>query len=233
MRCSWRCGLGESVPRLLCPVRLWLVLRAHRCILLPSVEGALGVVTHLKPAKWDNWQEDWVIVKTDRHERSILGGDSEAGQPLYCLVLTRIQSLAGRGLTSLMIADFLACRIAPLQHRVRPARKYTGGTNATQVVRLPDSAISGAMLRTMLEKLCMDNISKMTNSPPNGCQPLSTNQGAKDFLLKEMLTLDDLDLAVHQLRDSSQASQCWGPRATKGLAMIKLLNFNIDCLLKK
>jgi hypothetical protein len=47
-------------------------------------------------------------------------------------VLERIQFLAEKGLTSMMVMrDFLSKRITPLQERARPVWLYTGENDAT------------------------------------------------------------------------------------------------------
>jgi hypothetical protein len=61
------------------------------------------------------------------------------------------------------------------------------------------------VLDTMLSKLCSNSISDgLINSPPS-CLPIFTDQVVRSKLLKEMPTLDDIDVVVRQVRDAS-----WG-----------------------
>jgi hypothetical protein len=83
-------------------------------------------ITPLTPGKWDCWREDWVIVKTDIHDRRELLTSAPMSkrshwervpdlQSAYDPVVKRIQYLVEKVLASMMVLfDFLFWRIAPL-----------------------------------------------------------------------------------------------------------------------
>jgi hypothetical protein len=60
------------------------------------------------------------------------------------------------------------------------------------------------LLDTMLSKLCSDLITNDLINPPPSCLPIFMDQVARSKLLKEMPTLDDIDVVVRQVRDASQ-----------------------------
>jgi hypothetical protein len=80
----------------------------------------------LSPGKWDQWRVDWVIVQTDVHDRLALPTSEPTGrcslwekipdlQSAYDPMLRRIEFLAEKGMTSLMVlSNFLSRCIAPL-----------------------------------------------------------------------------------------------------------------------
>jgi hypothetical protein len=60
------------------------------------------------------------------------------------------------------------------------------------------------VLDVMLLKVCSDSISDDRINPPPSCLPIFMDQAARSKLLKEMPTLDDIDVAVRQVRDVSR-----------------------------
>jgi hypothetical protein len=89
-------------------------------------------------------------------------------------VVMRIRFLAEKGLTSMMVMfDFLSKHIAPLQLCARPTWLHTGENDTTRLERGRGSDLDLRVLESILSKLSMD--------------PL---------LLKEMPTLDDIDIAL-------------------------------------
>jgi hypothetical protein len=57
----------------------------------------------------------------------------------------------------------------------------------------------------MLSKLCSNPVSDDFINPPPSYLPIFMDQATRSKLLKEMPTLDDIDVAVRQVRDAS-----WG-----------------------
>jgi hypothetical protein len=55
------------------------------------------------------------------------------------------------------------------------------------------------MLDAMLSKLCTDPISTDFVNPPTPCKPIFLDQATRSKLLKEMPTLDDIDITVRHV----------------------------------
>jgi hypothetical protein len=73
---------------------------------------------------------------------------------------------------------------------------YTGENDATQLEHGHMTDLGMRVLDAMLSKLSFDLISyDLLNSPPS-CLPIFMDQAAMLKLLKEMPTLDDIDVAV-------------------------------------
>jgi hypothetical protein len=88
-------------------------------------------------------------------------------------VLKRIQFLAEKGLTSLMVlSDFLSRCIAPLQQCAFTARLYTRENDATQLEHGHETDLSMKVMDTMLLKLCSDPISNDFINPLSSCLPI-------------------------------------------------------------
>jgi hypothetical protein len=60
------------------------------------------------------------------------------------------------------------------------------------------------VLDTMLGKLSPDLISPDFIIPPAACTPICLDQSTRMKLLKELPTLDDIDIAVWQVGDQSR-----------------------------
>jgi hypothetical protein len=119
-------------------------------------------------------------------------------------MLKRIQFLAQMGLTSLMVLfDFLSKRITPLRHRAHPAWMYTGENKTTQLERGHGSDLDSRVLDGMLSKLSVDLSSGNFINPSVPCMPICFNQAMRSQLLKDMPTLDNIDITTQQMGDQS------------------------------
>jgi hypothetical protein len=178
-----------------------------------QTKGPPMYITALSPSKWDRWREDWVIMQADAHNRLVLPtttlmdrcSDSEKVPDLqraYNPVLQRIQFLAEKGLTSMIVLhDFMSKRIAPLQECTRTAWLYSGENDATRLEHGPRMDLEPGVLDLMLSKLSTDPSFIDFITPPAHCMPINMNQAARSLLLKAMLTLDNIDIAVWQWGD--------------------------------
>jgi hypothetical protein len=93
---------------------------------LHRTKGLAVYIATLSPDLWDHWRDDWVIMQADIHDRMELLTDAPTGshnswekvpdlQRDYRPVLKRIQFLADKGLTSMMVLfHFLSKRITLL-----------------------------------------------------------------------------------------------------------------------
>jgi hypothetical protein len=133
-------------------------------------------------------------------------------------VLDRIQYLAERGLTSLMVLnDFLSKRLAPLQDRAtRPAWMYTGANDIMRLERGPGSSLNSDLLATCLKALTTYQFSAELVTPPASCAPICMDQATRTALLATMPTLDDVDIAVVQRGDLSRGVTIPGTTVTGG-----------------
>jgi hypothetical protein len=97
-------------------------------------------------------------------------------QQAYNPVLERIQFLAEKGLTSLMVMrDFLSKRITPLQERARTAWLYTRENDATRLEPSHGMDLETGVLETMLLKLSTDPSSIDFVTPPVHYMPICTD----------------------------------------------------------
>jgi hypothetical protein len=120
-------------------------------------------------------------------------------------VLRRIRVLAENGLTLMMVLfDFLSKRIAPLQLRARPAWIYTEENDAMRLERGSGPDLDPTVLARMLQKLSFDPSSDDFINPSARCMPLCLDQATRLLLLKELPTLDYIDIAVRQTGDQSR-----------------------------
>jgi hypothetical protein len=104
----------------------------------------------------------------------------------------------------MVVFDFLSKCIAPLQLCARPTWMYTGENDATQLEH-GSGLDSDLTVRTgMLSKLSIDPSSNDFINPPVRCTPLCLDQATRSLLLKELPTLDDIDIAVRQMGDQSR-----------------------------
>jgi hypothetical protein len=133
-------------------------------------------------------------------------------------MLDRIQYLAERGLTSLMVLhDFLSRRLAPLQDRAtRPAWMYTGVNDIMRLERGTGSSLDSKLLATCLKALTTDQFSAELVAPPASCGAICMDQAARTALLAAMPTLDDVDIAVVQRGDLSRGVTIPGATVTGG-----------------
>jgi hypothetical protein len=119
-------------------------------------------------------------------------------------VVERIQFLVEKGLTSMMVVfDFLLKRITPLQQHACPAWLYIGENVTTRLERGRGIELDPKVLDAMLSKLSSDPISADFVNPPLPCMLIFLDQATRSKLLKEMPTLDNIDITVWQVGDAS------------------------------
>jgi hypothetical protein len=112
-------------------------------------------------------------------------------------VIERIKHLTSRGLSVMMVLhDFLLRRIAPLQDRAHPAWLYIGEGDTTRLDHGCDSSLAQDALGTLLVRLSSDLSSVNFITPPAVCAPMCSDQVMWTRLLRELLMLDDIDIAV-------------------------------------
>jgi hypothetical protein len=103
----------------------------------------------------------------------------------------------------MVMFDFLSKCIAPLQHHACLAWMYTGENDTMQPKRGRGSDLDPKVLDGMLSKLSVDPSSGDFINPLVPCMPICLYQAVRSLLLKEMLTLDDIDIAARQTGDQS------------------------------
>jgi len=174
-------------------------------------------------AHWDRWREDWVIVETETVDRLRPSTSAPAGDRTiweeapemdeqFGPVLTRIAELGTAGLTSTMVAaDFLRRRIAPLQERTRPAWLYTGLEDATRLARGRDSVVDDAVLTEMLRLLTNDHADASSTRLPERVVPLCENRDLFRSAMAQMPTCDHISIARIQRGDESQGTEIHDP----------------------
>jgi hypothetical protein len=94
-----------------------------------------------------------------------------------------------------VLFDFLSKRISPLQHRACPAWLYTKENGTTRLEHGRGSDLDPRAVDTMLTKLSPDLISPGFIIPPTICTPICLDQVAQLRLLKELTTLNNIDIA--------------------------------------
>lgn len=112
--------------------------------------------------KWDDWWESWFYIAMEPHDRLTLPtGPAEADakwwehlsteEDALTLVLVRISELWESGLTApMVVADFVARRLALLRVCGRPAWMYTGDHDYGRMQVSTDSYLSPNMLKKLL-----------------------------------------------------------------------------------
>jgi hypothetical protein len=188
----------------------------------------IAYITPITHGKWDRWRQDRVIIRADIHDRLALPTESPTVKHsdweetpklhvAYRPMIERIKHLMSHGLSAMMVLhDFLLRRITPLQDRARPAWMFTEEGNTMQL---------GALLR----RLSPDPSSVDFVSPSAVCGPMCSDQAARTRLLRELPTLDDINIVARQRGDESrdvqipgadkaggQGSASTGPSSSKG-----------------
>jgi hypothetical protein len=147
-------------------------------------------------------------VQADVHDQLVLSTSAPTGlrddcekvpslQKAYELMIERIQLLASHSLASMMVLfDFPSKCIAPLQHRTRSAWLYIGENDTTRLECGRGSDLDPKMVDTILTKLSPDLIFADFVIPPTVCASICFEQAAQSKLLKELPTLEDIDVAV-------------------------------------
>jgi hypothetical protein len=115
----------------------------------------------------------------------------------FGLVIERIKHLMSHGLLTMMVLHgFLSRSIAPLQAHARPAWMYTGEGDTTRLEHSHDLGMDQDVLGTLLARLSPDPSSANFITPLAACAPMCSDQAVRMRLLWELLTLDDIDIAV-------------------------------------
>jgi hypothetical protein len=113
-------------------------------------------------------------------------------------MIERIKHLTSHGLSMMMVLhDFLSRHIAPLQGHARPAWMYTGKGDTT-------------WLGILLARLSPDMFSVEFVTPLAACAPMCLDQAVRTRLLRELPTLDDIDIVARQRGDESWGVQIPG-----------------------
>jgi hypothetical protein len=124
----------------------------------------------------------------------------------YEPMIERIKHLMSHGLTAMMVRhNFLSRRIAPLQDRSYPTWLYTREGNTTGLECSRNSDLAPNVLGTLLGRLSPDPSSVNFVTPPVVCAPMCSDKASRTRLLRELPTLDDIDITVWQRGDES-----WG-----------------------
>jgi hypothetical protein len=119
-------------------------------------------------------------------------------------VIEGIKHLMSHGLSVMMVLhDFLSRRIAFVQDRAHPTWMYTEEGDTTQLERDHDSGLDQDVLGTLLARLSPDPSSAGFVTPPTACALMCLDQEAGTRLLRELPTLDDIDIIVWQRGDES------------------------------
>jgi hypothetical protein len=173
-------------------------------------------------SKWDRWREDWVIIRANIHDRMVLPTESptakhsnweEVPKPhwAYEPVIERVKHLTSHGLTSMMVLhDFLSRCITPLQDCAHPTWLYTREGDTTRLERGCDSNLAPDVLNTLLGRLSPDPSSVHFITPLVVCAPMCPDQAMRMRLLRELPTLDNIDITARQRGDES-----WGIQIPK------------------
>jgi hypothetical protein len=81
---------------------------------------------------------------------------------------------------------------------------YTGENDATWLERGRGIELDQKVLEVVLSKLSTDPVSNDFVNPSPPCTPIFLDQAIRSVLLKEMPTLDDTDVTMRQVGDTSQ-----------------------------
>jgi hypothetical protein len=182
-----------------------------------QAKGPIVYITPISPRKWDHWREDWVVVWADIHDRLVLPTESQMAKKTtweetpklhvaYRTVIKRIKHLTSHGLSTMMVLhDFLSRRIAPLQDRARSAWMYTREGDTTRLECGRDSGLDPDVLGALLVRLSPNPSSVDFVTPLVTYTPMCLDQAVRTRLLRELPTLDDIDITTQQRGDES-----WG-----------------------
>jgi hypothetical protein len=125
-------------------------------------------------------------------------------KPVFNPVLGRIQILAEKGLTSMMVLhDYVSKCITPLQEHTCLAWLYTRVNDVTWLERGNGSTLGEDALALVMGKLSPDPSSHDFVTPPASYQPLCIDQAVRMLLLVAMPLMDDISIAPLQRGDQS------------------------------
>jgi hypothetical protein len=122
----------------------------------------------------------------------------------YGPMIERIKHLMSHGLPMMMVLhDFLSRRITPLHDHARPGWMYIGEDNTKQLERGHDSCLDPDVLRTLLGRLSPNSSSVDFMTPLAACAPMCLDQATRTRMLRELPTLDNIDIVARQRGDES------------------------------
>jgi hypothetical protein len=87
---------------------------------------------------------------------------------------------------------------------------YTGEGDTTRLECSLSSSLDQDVLSALLARLSPDPSSADFVTPPTACAPMCSDQAAQTRLLRELPTLDDIDIAARQKGDKSRGDQIPG-----------------------
>jgi hypothetical protein len=116
----------------------------------------------------------------------------------------------------MVLFGFLSQHIAPLQQRTRTAWLNIGENDVMWLEHGQGTDLDLKVSDTMLSKLSSDLISDDVVNPPPSCLPIFMDQEARSMLLKTMPTLDDNNVMVRKVRDTSRGVRITIMDATGG-----------------
>jgi hypothetical protein len=169
-----------------------------------------------------------VIVRSDIHDRLALPTESsmikrntwEETPKLHVAfepMIERIKHLTSHNLLAMMLLhDFLSRHITPLQDCAHQAWMYTGEGDATRLECDCDSDLDPDVLGALLARLSPDPSSADFITPPMVCAPMCSNHVMQMRLLRELPTLDDIDITMWRRGDESRGVHIPGADVANG-----------------
>jgi hypothetical protein len=135
-------------------------------------------IASLGGARWENWQNDWVIASAEVNDRLALPSDGPRLDqkqwrvkpclvPEFGPVLDRIKELTVGGLTSMhVLDDFLKRRVMPLQGRSRLCCWFTGPIDIGRIQREPGTNLSWEQMEILVRGITGEAFIPETLIPP-------------------------------------------------------------------
>jgi hypothetical protein len=115
----------------------------------------------------------------------------------FGLVIERIKNLTSHDLSVMMVLhDFLSRSIAPIQGCARPTWMYTGEGDTTWLECSHDSDLDLDVLGALLVRLSPDPSLASFITPLAVCAPMCSDQETRMRLLRELSTLDEINIIV-------------------------------------
>jgi hypothetical protein len=175
-------------------------------------------IASLGGARWENWQNDWVIASAEVNDRLALPSDGPKLDrkqwrvkpclvPEFGPVLDRIKELAVGGLTSLhVLGDFLKRQVMAQQGRSRLCCWFTGPSDIGRIQRGPGTDLYWGAVEILVRGITGEAFIPETLIPPQGISPLYDNLGLRSTVLARLPTLDESGVAIRQTggRDPDQ-----------------------------
>jgi hypothetical protein len=163
-------------------------------IVRANVHNYLALLTESPTAKCSDWEEAPKL------------------HVAYEPMIEKIKHLMRHGMSVMMVLhDFLLRSIAPLQDCACPTLMYTGEGDTTQQEHGRESDFTPDVLDALLGRLSPDPSSVDFITPPVVCAPMSETRQ-----LKELPTLDNIDIVAWQRGDESQDIQIPGADVASG-----------------